>query len=112
MKYFVPYLGARNSFQYLVINFGKYKGKKASDIIFRKLEYVDWCYDNISKFKLPPSLHLSFKLGIENRLIYAIRENNIKNIEYCKYLCNKYKINYEELYNNALEYIQKWILIT
>lgn len=104
MKYFIPYLGiSGKSFKYLQINFGKYKGEKASDIVFRKLEYIDWCFDNLKNFKIPSSLNIDFKLGIKNRLIYAIQENNSKNIEYCKYLCNKYKINYQELYQKSLE---------
>jgi hypothetical protein len=107
-KYFAPYLGiSGKSFKYLEINFGKYKGEKASDIVFRKLEYIDWCFDNLKNFKIPPSLMIDFKLGIKNRLIYAIQENNFKNIEYCKYLCNKYKINYQEMYQKSLEDISK-----
>lgn len=108
MKYFVPYLGiSGKSFKYLIVNFGKYKGKKASDIVFRKLDYIDWCYDNLSNFKLTPSLSIDFKLGIKNKLVYAIQEKNSKNIEFCKYLCNKYKINYQEIYEESLEDISK-----
>ena len=68
----------------MVIGFGKYKGQKANDIVFRKLEYIDWCYENLDGFSLPRNLMYDFELGIENRLIYAIQENNQDMIEFCR----------------------------
>lgn len=90
MEYFRPYMGLNGtSFKYLEFNFGKYKGKKASDIVYRKLEYIDWCFENIKGFKLPQTLMYDFELGIKGRLVYAIQENNQEMIEYCKDLAHR-----------------------
>jgi hypothetical protein len=95
MKYFIPYL-ENNHFKYMVIGFGKYKGQKANDIVFRKLEYIDWCYENLDSFSLPRNLMYDFGLGIENRLIYAIQEDNQDMIEFCRRIAKRLPIT---LYN-------------
>lgn len=89
MKYFVPYLKDRKRYKYMVMGFGKYKGQKASDIVFRKLEYIDWCYENLDGFSIPRNLMYDFELGIENRIVYAIQENNQDMIEFCRRIAKR-----------------------
>ena len=85
----------------LVFNFGKYKGEDVNKIAYLNIEYIDWCYSNITGFKLPSESMSSLKHGIirklEQYIAACLVTTEIEEFFY-KYFPNE---DFDELYESC-----------